>query len=55
MGTRFVEKIRPRVVTYQEFSSKNWVWLEVQQEKLDFGMKLIHALKQDNVAAHGDD
>jgi len=28
---------------------------EVQQEKLDFGMKLIHALKQDNVAAHGDE
>jgi iron complex outermembrane receptor protein len=28
---------------------------EVQQEKLDFGMKLIHALKQDKVAAHGDE
>ena len=27
---------------------------EIQQEKLDFGMKLIHSLKQDNVAVHDD-
>jgi len=28
---------------------------EVQQEKLDFGMKLLHSLKQDKVAVHGDE
>jgi iron complex outermembrane receptor protein len=27
---------------------------EVQQEKLDFGMKFTRSLKQDRVAAHGD-
>ncbi|MDC0369491.1 TonB-dependent receptor [Opitutales bacterium] len=28
---------------------------EVQQEKLDFGMKLLHSLKQDKVAVHDDE
>ena len=27
---------------------------EVQQEKLDFGMKLLRSLKQDKIAGHGD-
>jgi len=30
------------------------IGFEVQQEKLDFGMKLTRSLKQDRVAAHGD-
>lgn len=30
------------------------IGFEVQQEKLDFGMRLTRSLKQDKVAAHGD-
>ena len=50
-----MEKTRPRVAIYREFQhARIGFGFEIQQEKLDFEMKLIHSLKQDNVAVHDD-